>query len=239
MQFLVFDIWGDYGHFKRFYTTTSPLTHSFPPPTAVFGMLGAILGVDKREYLRHINLNTLSLSIAIVNLIKKARYGLNLVNTKDNFWVPVKKAYHEPRIQVKTEFLKECRFRIYVCFHNPKWQDKLKENLSAHKTHYTLFLGLASCLANFDYMGEFEAKKEDEKELYIHSVVSMSKFINVSLEQGKKYFKERVPCNMTPDREVTSYEDVIFNPDGQIENPLKLKVKECFLLKNNECIVTF
>ncbi|MDI3478645.1 MAG: CRISPR-associated protein Cas5h, partial [Thermoanaerobacterium sp.] len=32
MKSLIFDIYGDFGHFKKYYTTSSPLTFSFPPP---------------------------------------------------------------------------------------------------------------------------------------------------------------------------------------------------------------
>jgi CRISPR-associated protein Cas5h len=50
VKVIVFDIWGDYGHFKKFHTTASPLTFSFPPPTAVIGIVAAILGIDKENY---------------------------------------------------------------------------------------------------------------------------------------------------------------------------------------------
>ncbi len=32
---LVFDLWGAVALFRRFYTTASPLTFAFPPPTAI------------------------------------------------------------------------------------------------------------------------------------------------------------------------------------------------------------
>ena len=44
---LVFDIWSEYGHFKKPYTTTSPLTFSIPSRTALTGIIGAILGIEK------------------------------------------------------------------------------------------------------------------------------------------------------------------------------------------------
>ena len=44
MKCLVFDIKGDYGHFKKYYTTSSPLTFSIPPRTTVSGMIGALIG---------------------------------------------------------------------------------------------------------------------------------------------------------------------------------------------------
>ena len=52
MKCLVFDIKGDYGHFKKYYTTSSPLTFSIPPRTTVSGMIGALIGLDKEEYLK-------------------------------------------------------------------------------------------------------------------------------------------------------------------------------------------
>ena len=48
MKVLVFDIYGDLAHFRKFYTTSSPLTFPFPPPSTIKGMLGAIIGVDKK-----------------------------------------------------------------------------------------------------------------------------------------------------------------------------------------------
>ncbi|WP_231717005.1 CRISPR-associated protein Cas5 [Desulfosarcina ovata] len=47
---LAFKLWGDYGHFRKYYTTTSPLTFEFPPPTSVVGIVSAIIGLDKEQY---------------------------------------------------------------------------------------------------------------------------------------------------------------------------------------------
>lgn len=46
-KMLVFDVWGDYAHFRRFYTTTSPLSFPIPPRTALCGLIGAIIGLEK------------------------------------------------------------------------------------------------------------------------------------------------------------------------------------------------
>jgi len=51
MKVLVFDLFGDFAHFRKYYTTTSPLTFSFPPPPTIAGILGAIYGASKEEYL--------------------------------------------------------------------------------------------------------------------------------------------------------------------------------------------
>ena len=91
MKTLVFDICGDYGHFKKFYTTSSPLTFCFPPPPTVRGMLGAIIGVDKIEYLNIFSHKDCRIAIRILSPVKKTRIGINHINTKGNYWIPVKR----------------------------------------------------------------------------------------------------------------------------------------------------
>ena len=46
-KLLVFDIGSEYGHFRKFNTTTSPLTYSIPTRPAITGLLGAILGIER------------------------------------------------------------------------------------------------------------------------------------------------------------------------------------------------
>jgi CRISPR-associated protein Cas5h len=47
MKIVKFDIDGEYGHFKIPYTNNNPLTHSFITKTALLGLMGAVLGVDR------------------------------------------------------------------------------------------------------------------------------------------------------------------------------------------------
>ena len=46
-EILIFDIQSEYGHFRKYNTTTSPLTYSIPTRTAIAGILGAILGMER------------------------------------------------------------------------------------------------------------------------------------------------------------------------------------------------
>ena len=94
MKTLVFDIWADIGHFRKYYTTSSPLTFSFPSPPTIAGMLGAIIGSGKDRYLSDFALDQMY-QIGLLNPVKKFRWGINYINTKDNFWQPVYKKHHE------------------------------------------------------------------------------------------------------------------------------------------------
>lgn len=238
MKILALDIWGDYGHFRKFYTTTSPLTFSFPPPPTIAGILGAIYGADKDEYLDVFSLNKCHIAIKIVKPIKKVRMGLNLINTKGNIWTLIGNKYHEPRTQIRTEFLKDPHYRIYVSHEEEKVMDELVQLVREHKSIYSVSLGLSELLCNYKYEGIFKGKEMANGEVELISPITTSNIMRdgLTIESGKKYFKERMPIVMTPDRVVENYDNVIFEPDGK---PIRAKVKSCWQLENGEVIAFF
>lgn len=219
MRTLIFDIWGDFGHFKKFYTTSSPLTFSFPPPPTILGMVAAIVGLDKEEYLGVMNRANFKVAVRILEPVQKIRMGLNHINTKGNLWIPIKKKNHDPRTQIRTEFLKNPCYRIYATSGDKELYEQLKEFLVDHKTYFTLSLGLSELLANYCFVGEAEISEVEggKREREILSVVPLSNFKKkeIYMESNKKYFKERIPIAMTRDRIVTKYEDIVFEAGGQ------------------------
>lgn len=239
MKVLAFDIWGDYGHFRKFYTTSSPLTFSFPPPSTIAGILGAIYGSGKDEYLKVFLHDKCKITLKIVNPVKKVRMGINLINTKGGYWTLYSNKYHEPRTQIRTEFLKDPFFRIYFAHEDEKIFKALAELLKEHKTTYTVSLGLSELLADFEYVGEYEAElKSDNEFVELQTPVTESNLLQngLEIESGKKYFKEKMPIKMNPERIVEKYDDVIFEPEGKTT---KAKVKTYYRLENGDNITFF
>jgi len=239
MKILVFDIWADYGHFRKFYTTSSPLTFSFPPPSTIAGILGAVYGVGKDEYLKKFSYDECKIALKIVNPVKKVRMGINLINTKGGYWTLYSNQYHEPRTQIRTEFLKDPYFRIYFTHENEGIFKALASLLKEHKSTYTVSLGLSELLADFKYVDEYNSKlKTDNEFVEFQTPVTESKLIQngLEIESGKKYFKEKMPIKMNPERVVEKYDDVIFEPDGKT---IKAKVQTYFKLENGENITFF
>lgn len=242
MKVLVFDIWGDFGHFRKFYTTTSPLTFSFPPPPTIAGILGAIYGTDKNtnEYLKLFGNGRCKIAVQILNPVKKIRIGLNLLETKGtNLRLPMSDKSLAPRTQIRTEFLKDPRFRIYVSHEDNIVFEKLAENIEKHQSIYTVSLGLSELLADFRYVGEYDSEqKSDIDFVELQTPVMESELIKngLEIESGKKYFKEKMPIKMNQKRIVEKYDDVIFEPDGKT---IKTRVKTYFKLENGENIAFF
>ncbi|MBI5193501.1 MAG: type I-B CRISPR-associated protein Cas5 [Nitrospirae bacterium] len=242
MRVLVFDIWGDLGHFRKFYTTTSPLTFSFPPPPTIAGILGAMIGTDKNtnEYLSVFGSNKCRIALQILRPVKKVRMGLNLLETKGaNLKIPMSDKNLAPRTQIRTEFLKDPRYRIHVCHKDNDILDNLYRNIVEHKSVYTVSLGLSELLSDFKYIGLYDCEENSSGEVAeLTTPITMDNLIpnSLEIETGKKYFKEKIPLFMNQNRVVERYDDVIFEPDGKT---IKASVNTYCKLENGENIAFF
>jgi len=240
MKVLVFDVWSDFAHFRKYYTTTSPLTFSFPPPPTIAGILGAIYGTDKNQN-EHLKVfGNCKLGLKILNPIKKVRMGLNLLETKGkNIKVPMSDNNLEPRTQIRTEFIRDPKFRIYISNDGIRIFSRLVEKVQRHESIYTISLGLSELLSGFKYVGLYEAKEvisDSAAEISSPVVVSNLRPDGLEIEIGKRYFREKIPIVMDQQRVVERYEDVIFEPQGKT---IRARVKLYHKLENGENITFF
>lgn len=226
---LVFDIWGDYAHFKKIYVTTSALTYSLPFKTSIFGLVGAIIGLDNREnkYLDYFDEANCRLAIQVINPIRIQRININL-SPKPG---PIK----DNRKPTTMEYIVKPCYRIFFSHRNDEIYNSLKENLEEKKSVYTPVLGLAHCLANFKFLGEYEIKENNGNAL-INSILLKSevKSIDTSLwNENQVRIQEQAmyPLEMNTTREVTKRDNILFDLNG---NPIQAEVQKYFHLILNE-----
>lgn len=219
---LVFDVWGEWGHFRKYYSTSSPLTYSMIPPTAVFGIIGAIIGLDKEDnvYLKVLNEAKTLVGVGLQRPVRKTSLGINHINTKGDFWVPLEKPGRDgPRTQIRTQFLRNPHFRLFVTMQDQALYKQLVEQVRNHRSFYTISLGLSENLANFGYVAEIEAQKKvsNGESVSLHSAIPV-KLLNsegLSFVAGNSYGKERLPISMNEDRIVSAYEECLIETKGQ------------------------
>jgi len=220
MRTLIFDIWGEWGHFRKYYSTSSPLTFSVLPPSTAYGILGAILGLSKENnmYLTKLKEAHTRIGIGLIQPVKKIMFGLNLINTKGNVWVP-KQRREGARTQIRTEFLKDVRYRLFVSMDDQVLYNKLLSHIQQHKTYYTVSLGLSELLANFQFVDEIDShlKKSTGEPIEMHTIVPLSliQHKGIRIQPGKRYKKERLPIDMDDNRIVSAYEECLFDMNGQ------------------------
>ena len=223
---IVFDVWGDYAHFRKNYSTSSPLTYSFPPRTALSGLIGAIAGLDKSDYFSRFFRDNAMIGCKILSPVKKVRIGENLIDTKS----ALKMHLIKNRTQIRFEFVKDPKYRIYFSHSDEELYQKLKDLLSSHQSVYTPCLGLSELIRNFEYRGEFELERCGEEFMAIDSVVPGKLLLEPpDFEEGKEYFSEVMPAEMGEAREVIDYREILFERNGE---SIRAKAAELWEIKD-------
>jgi CRISPR-associated protein Cas5h len=233
-QVLAFDVWGPYGHFKKIYTTTSPLTYSIPPRTAITGLISAILGLDKREYLQYFSKKDAEIAVQILNPVKKVTLSQNLIDTKTagKMMNQIKQ-----RTQIRFELLKDPKYRIYFRHSDFDLMEKLTEYVEDHRSVYTPCLGLSEHIANFSMNGLYECSESQTGEmLRVNTVIPKKKIKDMEFEEDYEYVQENLPNEMNPKRVVTEYVSIILE---QNTKAIKASVENGVKLDNGDHIVFF
>ena len=222
---LVFDVGGEYGHFRKFNTTTSPLTYSIPPRTALIGIIGAILGIEREtgvgKYAEgQIPLADMlapgvaDLAVQVINPTKKVTMAFNLLNTKASFF------NIDNRTQIEFELLKNPRFRVFLRWENQDLFQRLKKMLVSRHSHFTACLGLSQLIADVSYVGTFGGKEHNErgKHIPVISAVKLSSLDQtepIKFQNEFKYVSDTFPVSMTSDRLVQEFAEIIVEATGK------------------------
>lgn len=229
-KILAFDIWGEYAHFRKYYTTTSPLSYSIPTRTSIVGLLGAIIGENKETNPDKFSKNKASITVKLINPVKKVRISENLVDTSET-WNMVT----GNRTQIKFEFVKDPCYRIFIRHNDNSINDKIINMIKEHKSVYTPYLGITEHIANFSYVGVYSGeltRKEDF--VRIDSAIPKKNIVEIDFENGHEYLLEDMPVEMNNDRVVSEYSSILFERNGKCINA---KVNEFYKLDNGENIV--
>ena len=88
-------------------------------------------------------------------------------------------------------------------------------------------MGLSENIANFQFIGEFEILENQSEDLIqINSAIPISQIaINggTEFDYEAEYFSERTPLELTTERVVTKYDDILFERNGK---PISIKLIE-------------
>lgn len=239
-ELLIFDISGEYGHFRKYNTTTSPLTYSIPTRTAIAGMLGAILGMEREirdgvypkgaePVQEFFSKERSDIAVQIICPVKKEYIGFNLINTKISFYDLTRSG----RTQIEFELLKDVHYRIYLSMTDNQKFDELTKLIQNKCHHFTPYLGLAQFTAQVDFVNRATAYEVSSNGEFteIITVVNMSKLNGeppIEFQPELFYSSNNMPVFMNRDREVLEYSDVLIEKSG---NPLRVRVSDYYLVE--------
>lgn len=234
---LIFDIWGDYAHYKKIYATTSAVSYALPPKTSLYGYIGAILGLPKADnaYLSAFANKQCRLGISVLNPVVMHRLGTNLRPNLNRFVDNLK-----PTLM---EYVYRPRYRIYVSHKDSYFYDELRNALQTHQCRFTPTLGLANLLSNFVWVDEVEADTiQPTKAVPIHSVIPRKYLVDLdvnALQNGTYELIEEslYAVEMNKEREVTERDDILFNRKGEEGDPLLALVTEYYVINGKNVIL--
>ncbi len=226
--FIVFDISAEYGHFRKFNVTTSPLSYCIPTPTAVAGLLGAILGIEREDSKGNIREGNESLrqvfssqkariGVRVLNKVNKVNVGFNLLDTGS----PQTFFNITNRTQIEYELLKKPLYRIYLDWKHPR-RNELIERIKTTHFHFNPYLGLSQFTANVIWVGEKRAEKIESRDfLPFYSAINLSSLNKESSPVDFKSMKtlqiqvETLPIEMLHSRIITRYGEILVETTGK------------------------
>lgn len=217
---LVFDLWGAYAHYKKIFATTTALTYPIPVKTSIYGLIGAIIGLEKSEnaYLRYFQPGSCKIGIQIMKPLAFQRININLravfgqMKPTDN---------RKPTLM---EFVYRPRYRIYITHTDSLLLDDLENCLKNKQAVFTPSLGLANLIANFEWVGHFPYNSNStEKYEPISSVIPRRNLIKLNPElafqEGNRIIEvSQYALEMDERRNVLDRDDIILDQNGQTIN---------------------
>lgn len=218
---IVFEVSGMLAMFRRPYTTTSSVSFPIAPPTAVAGLIGAILGFDNGSDENAANANYWA-HLKGTQIALEIMEPISWYSGAINFW-NVKNPQTSPHIQVKHQFLKNPRYRIHV---SGPLEEKLKNNLENEIFYYTPCLGTAYAFADLKYIGQYQKELISDSinsavpEIPISSVIPYSpkkdlesKKLDIDLKKLNGMFMERLPFQLDNTRALQKTITVLYGKE--------------------------
>lgn len=157
MKGSILNISGNWAHFKKPETNNNPLTHDFITKTAVVGIMGAILGIEREKMKSQFPVLTKGLlyGVQVVNPVKKVSWGF----TSRSAIHPTGKG--SPKY---FEILKEPEYRVAVAVINEKILplfDSFIESIKLSQSVYEPVLGWHNCPAKIrlENFGDFDGQQ--------------------------------------------------------------------------------
>lgn len=192
---LVFDVRGDFAHFRKPETTSPAQTFGVPPRTTVAGMVAAMLGLGRDSYYETFGRETSEIAVQINNPVRRLSLGINILTTEGSSsktkGASPGRYVTGPRQQNVFETLCEPSYRLFISLSDDSVMDDLEQTLESGTSYYALSLGLSEHLATYDYQGRFDIER-GQGTATIDSVIPGTD-LSLVPEPDAKYVTERVP----------------------------------------------
>ena len=229
MPVCLFTVHGAFAHWRKWFTTTSALTYSFSPRTAVIGMMGAVLGVQRDEVAKVFTASDTRIAVCPLRPIvkdrlpEKWRQGPPILN-KGRFR-PAKMI--EP-FQENLEVIRRPHYRVVFWHRDERLRNELRERLEQKRWAYPPCMGIMGFLADIEWEAEDVAELIEVDQADICSVLPLDEATAKAIdlfESEAILREERVPNEVFPDR---TFRHLYLAYLSREAKPLRVRMKPSF-----------
>lgn len=162
MDIIQFRVSGRWAQFRKPETNNNPLTHDFITKTALTGMIGAVLGIERGPAMRATFpqlSEDLRYGVKLNRPVKKESWGFTLRSAHSYGQIYEKRRLadlKESRAPKQMEFLREPDYNITLALASERSRDIFEAFSSALRNGETRFdpvLGLHNCAAELEWIG--------------------------------------------------------------------------------------
>ena len=219
-RLLIFDLKGSLAHFRKFYTSSSSLSYSFPPRTTLIGIVAAVLGKERDSYYEELDCSACKTGLSIRSPIRKIMQTVNYIRTKeeDGFTKTqgVIKSFIRKQINkypTPIELVAPSKpndkiaYRVYFYHSNGETMDGVCSMLQNNKSYYPVFLGISEFIANIEFVADVPSKNiikhKTEDTADIITVCNSEYVTEFEFEQSGEslqYIEEKMPLEFASGR---------------------------------------
>lgn len=209
-----FELSGDYALFKKPFANNQPQSFIIPPKTAIFGMIGAIMGWGKDEYLSKLSFKALFYSVKLKTAkVQKELVGINLMqgkNAKFDFNhnpinTPPERGQRSP---TRYEFLKCMEWEIFLIIEDKKIEEEFYDRLIDKKFVYNPNLGMQQLFAKIENANLMDIKLSSDINNNMYSSFEKD-FVAFKILKPAAFYNELIPVYYEKDRSLPQTKEII------------------------------
>jgi len=214
-QVIKFRLSGDYALFKKPFANNQPQSFVIPPKTAILGMIGAIMGWSKEDYIKNLSFDKFGYGVRLLtSKIKKETVGINLMQGKNGKFTFNENPISHPspdrgqRSPTRYEFIKNIEWEIFLLIDNLLIREKLFERLQKKLFVYNPNLGMQQLFARIDSEDLVDVKLAEEisDNLYTSFDKNLVKF---TINKPVAFYNELIPVSFNDDRSLPVTKEII------------------------------
>ena len=223
-EILIFDLKGRLAHFRKYFTNSSSLSYTYPPRTVIIGLVAGLMGDERDTYYEKFNDSHCKIAVSLRTPVRKIMQTMNYINTSnysiDAFLSDNPNIEH---VQIPLEIVcpvddPEICYRIYLSCESihQKFKNRLELLHFVYPPYLgiTEFLGEIECVSTAGTISEIPSGGAVE----LNSICRKSAITDRGLkfeEANAQYLLEKMPADFSGNREITRYEEYIFERSGK------------------------